>query len=124
MAWVCAFNLEPPEAVMRPAMLFAVLCSLMACGGGDVPGLPTAPSELGTGVVLYEHANFLGASGHVTSDVPDLEGLYGPCRHSDATDGEYYDWNHLCVLIASRARLARRRLHTTRLYGRVVLDDR
>ena len=43
--------------------------------------LPTAPSGLATGVVVYEHANFLGASAHITADISDLRGFKGPCEH-------------------------------------------
>ena len=80
---------------MRPAMLFAVLCTLTACGSA-VPVLPTAPSELATGVVLYQHADFLGASAHVTSDVPDLMRFDGPCGYEDSDGERHYDWND-CV---------------------------
>ena len=41
--------------------------------------LPTAPSELATGIVVYEHANFLGASAHITEDISDLSEFKGPC---------------------------------------------
>jgi hypothetical protein len=80
---------------MRFAILFAVFCTLTAC---KVEGLLlTAPSELTTGVVLYENANFLGASAHLTSDVPDLRPFDGPCGYTDSSDGErHYDWND-CV---------------------------
>ena len=45
--------------------------------------LPTAPSELTTGVVIYQHANFLGESAHITSDIENLESVRGPCVRSD-----------------------------------------
>jgi hypothetical protein len=65
-----------------------------ACGK---PSLPTAPSDLVTGVTLFEHANFQGESAHLTSDVPDLKDFKGPCRHesSSSTGGTdiTYDWN-------------------------------
>mgnify|MGYP002087987217 CR=1 FL=1 len=44
--------------------------------------LPTAPSELATGIVVYEHANFLGASAHITEDISDLKEFKGPCVES------------------------------------------
>jgi hypothetical protein len=54
---------------------------LEGCGGDN--RLPTAPSELTTGVVIYEHANFLGESAHITSDIENLESVRGPCVRSD-----------------------------------------
>jgi hypothetical protein len=46
--------------------------------------LPTAPSELTTGIVVYEHANYLGQSAHVTKDIRDLKDFdAGPCVRSD-----------------------------------------
>src|SRR4029078_12169843 len=41
--------------------------------------LPTAPSDLVSGIVVYENANYLGASAHITSDVDDLTHIKGPC---------------------------------------------
>jgi len=46
--------------------------------------LPTAPSELTVGVVIYEHANYLGRSAHVTGDLRDLKDFTGPCERSDS----------------------------------------
>lgn len=60
--------------------------------------LPMAPSDLTTGIVVYEHANFQGDSAHITQDTPDLRDVRGPCRHesSGASPGSttyYFDWN-------------------------------
>lgn len=59
--------------------------------------LPTGPSDLATGIVVYEHANFLGASAHITEDVRNLANVRGPCEHyePDGNDGGRYvhDWN-------------------------------
>ena len=52
-----------------------VLVSFLGCQAS----LPTAPSELATGIVVYEHANFLGASAHITEDISDLREFKGPC---------------------------------------------
>ena len=48
--------------------------------------LPTAPSDLTTGIVVYEHANFLGASAHITEDVSDLKEFKGPCFDAGGGD--------------------------------------
>jgi hypothetical protein len=45
--------------------------------------LPTAPSELTTGVVIYQHANFLGDSAHITADITNLAEVRGPCVRTD-----------------------------------------
>ena len=53
-----------------------------------------APSALTSGVILYEHANFLGNSAHLTADVPDLRDFRGPCFQGD--DASARNWND-CV---------------------------
>ena len=63
---------------------------------GCVESLPTAPSELTTGVTIYEHANFVGASAHLTQDVSDLKGYAGPCEHELTETTAQNDWND-CV---------------------------
>ena len=71
-----------------------LLVAAMATDCGK--SLPSAPSELLTGVTLYEHANFLGRSAHLTSDVRDLKDFDGPCEHtgSDANGtSTIHDWN-------------------------------
>ncbi len=51
--------------------------------------LPSAPSDLTMGVVVYEHANYLGRSAHITKDIKDLKNIdRGPCETEDTTD-----WN-------------------------------
>ena len=71
-----------------------VVLLALSIGCGEHATLPTAPSELVTGVVVYEHANFRGASAHITADIPDLDHFDGPCYHSGGSDNaDYYDWN-------------------------------
>jgi hypothetical protein len=38
-----------------------------------------APSALASGIVIYEHADYLGASAHITADIKDLADFKGPC---------------------------------------------
>jgi peptidase inhibitor family I36 len=53
-----------------------------ACRSKSLPG---APSELTTGIVVFEHANFTGASAHIEADVENLEDFRGPCVHTTST---------------------------------------
>lgn len=85
---------------MRPssvAFIAALTATLTGAAGCETNRLPTAPSDLATGIVVYEHANYQGASAHITDDVRDLRDVRGPCEHfdSDGSNGGryYYDWN-------------------------------
>lgn len=60
--------------------------------GCERPELPTSPSVLSTGIVLFEHANFQGNSANVTGDTPDLRNFTGSCVHSDG-ESVTRDWN-------------------------------
>ena len=66
------------------ALIFAVASTLV--GGACQKSLPTAPSELAEGLIVYEHDNFRGKSAHVTADIADLEMFNGPCvKHETLT---------------------------------------
>jgi hypothetical protein len=64
---------------------------------GCQKSLPSEPSQLSTGITVYEHANFQGESAHITGDTSDLRDFKGPCEHesSDSQGGSSvtYDWN-------------------------------
>lgn len=72
---------------------------LLAAGGAGCERhrLPTAPSELTAGIVVYEDANYLGRSAHITEDISDLRDVRGPCEHYESEPGGggryIYDWN-------------------------------
>jgi peptidase inhibitor family I36 len=68
-------------------LILASLLSLNGCGDK----LPTAPSDLTSGIVIYQHANFIGPSAHVTADIPDLETVRGPCVGSDTSSDSWDD---------------------------------
>jgi hypothetical protein len=63
--------------ITRAALVLAFAATATAC----LRSLPTAPSELVTGIIVYEHRNFRGRSAHVTRDIRDLKDFRGPCRH-------------------------------------------
>src|SRR3954469_8464514 len=61
----------------------------------DQQSLPAAPSEVTSGVTLYEHANYLGDSALLTRSSDDLRDYAGPCAHSDSsgtTGVTTFDW--------------------------------
>ena len=64
--------------------------------GACEDSLPTAPSDLKTGLVVYEHANFLGESAHITRDVADLRDFEGPCEEFDSQGSVTHHWNN-CI---------------------------
>ena len=74
----------------------ALLASTTACG--DRTPLPSAPSTLIAGIVIFQDANYRGKSSHVERDTPDLSTPEGPCEHE--LGGDYssvrYDWDN-CV---------------------------
>jgi len=70
------------------ARLATVLAStLLLCDGCRDNRLPGAPSDLTSGIVIYQHANFLGESALITTDIPDLAVVRGPCVRTD-TDAD------------------------------------
>lgn len=72
-----------------------IAIALAALSHGCSPEeLPMAPTPFNAGVILYEHANFLGNSAHLTADVPDLRDFRGPCFKGDDASGR--NWND-CV---------------------------
>jgi hypothetical protein len=82
-------------AYSRASGLVALIALAALAHGCTRPELPMAPTPLATGVILYEHANFLGNSAHLTADVSDLRDFRGPCLHSN-DDASSRDWND-CV---------------------------
>lgn len=53
--------------------------AVLAIVGCGAPSLPTAPSELTAGIVIYEDIDFQGVSGYVDRDLNDLSVFKGPC---------------------------------------------
>lgn len=96
MAKVNDVNVRAPSR-RRAAIALAVALLLFPGCQESMQPLPTTPSELTTGITVYEHANFLGESGHITRDIPDLGDFRGPCMHTETTyDGfteTFDDWD-------------------------------
>jgi len=76
----------------RACALAVVLLVAAVAHGCTEEELPMAPSEFSAGIIVYEHANFLGNSAYITSDMPDLRDFRGPCVH-ESDDGVERDWN-------------------------------
>jgi hypothetical protein len=77
-------------------LVYAIGSSLFLLSLACAKHLPTAPSELMTGIVVYEHANFDGASAHITADISDLTSFDGPCVEADDSPPVRtysYSWN-------------------------------
>ena len=77
---------------LQHGLAIGVLSGMAGC---DSTSLPMAPSEFTRGVVLWEHANFLGNSALLTESQVNLANFSGPCEH-DAGDSTFKDWND-CV---------------------------
>jgi peptidase inhibitor family I36 len=69
-----------PAGVALVAVAALSLSLVVACQ----QKLPTAPSDLATGIAIYEHANFQGRSSQVVRDISDLEDVSGPCEHESS----------------------------------------
>jgi hypothetical protein len=74
---------EQPS-VIRQALAISALALLIACSG--LEELPGAPSDLTTGIVIYQHADYLGVSAHLTQDIRHLRTVEGPCERPDYDD--------------------------------------
>ena len=64
------------------ALSFA--CASTTCEGPE--GLPSAPSSLTTGIVIFEGARYTGKSAHIQGDMGDLSKPDGPCTEIDEND--------------------------------------
>ena len=77
----------------RARVIVCLIGLAVLAPGCELPELPMSPSSLTDGVILFEHANFLGNSAHVTGDIADLRDFIGPCIHDDGEGGVSRDWN-------------------------------
>jgi hypothetical protein len=83
--------------MLRRSIAVVSLIGLSAISSGcSNPELPMSPTSFTSGIILFEHANFLGNSAHITTDVRDLRDFTGPCVHDDGNGSVTRDWND-CV---------------------------
>lgn len=78
----------------RGSGLVLALALAAVAYGCNPDELPMAPTSFNSGVILYEHANFLGNSAYLTADISDLKDFRGPCFEGDDASGR--NWND-CV---------------------------
>ena len=81
-----------------PHKACVIVCGVVLAvlgAGCERPELPMSPTTPSDGIVLFEHANFLGNSAYITGDIPDLREFKGPCVHGGGDDAAF-DWND-CV---------------------------
>ena len=75
------FNITRRYSRVFTTGLTGVTALLMA---GCEMALPTVPSEMTTGIVIYADTNFRGKSALVKASLQDLGDFGGPCKASDA----------------------------------------
>ena len=80
-----------PGARVRQQLTFTAIVSALLLSDGCNDKLPMAPSELTSGIAIYQHANFLGPSAHVTTDIADLAKVRGPCQPADDDAADSWD---------------------------------
>jgi len=77
----------------------AILLLALAVAACELKSLPTAPSELTSGLTIYLDANYLGESALLTHSIDDLGDFKGPCEHTESigtTTTTTFDWED-CV---------------------------
>ena len=70
-----------------------LVVAMSGCDGSALLVLPTAPSDLTSGITIYEHWNYGGESAVVKSDIADLGAYAGPCIDEDDDLASYELWD-------------------------------
>src|SRR5204862_4635867 len=78
-----------------------VLLILIMPSMGCQKTLPVSPSDWSSGVIIYEHANYLGESAFVDKDIANLDDYKGPCfttstNSSTSASDTHYFWKN-CI---------------------------
>ena len=85
------------DALLRAPLRSDSRSARLALCRHAVPALPTAPSNLTTGVAVYEHEDFMGLSAHLTEDVLNLQSYSQGCgqviRDGYPDESDQLDWN-------------------------------
>ena len=92
----------------RHRVIFVVAATVLA--SVCQKSLPTGPSKLAEGLIVYEHDQFRGQTAHITSDIPDLEVFDGPCVKQETitlpngatTQSRRFSWDN-CISSVSVA---------------------
>jgi hypothetical protein len=77
------------KVVVRRLLATTGVALLLACQ----KTFPVAPSDLTTGIIVYEHADYRGASAHITQDIADLKDFKGPCLELETGATTRDVWN-------------------------------
>ena len=72
----------------RSVVIVLILAGLPLLGACRFK-LPAEPSELSEGIVIYQDAEYMGASAHVTRDIADLQDYGGPCKRQELELGNW-----------------------------------
>ena len=78
---------------MRRGPVSVLLFAAMSGCGDGLFTLPNAPSDLTSGITIYEHWNYEGESALVTSDIADLGDYGGPCIDENDDLASYPLWD-------------------------------
>lgn len=70
-----------PAHPVRRGLIFVLASALLT--SNCQKSLPTGPSDLTEGLIVYEDDNYRGKSAHVTADIRDLAGFDGPCSKTE-----------------------------------------
>jgi hypothetical protein len=101
-------RIDQQEAAMlgarltRYRVIFVVTTTVLA--SVCQKSLPTGPSDLAEGLIVYEDDQFRGKTAHITSDIPDLEVFDGPCVKQEiitlpgggTTQSRRFNWDN-CI---------------------------
>ncbi|MCM3878625.1 MAG: beta/gamma crystallin family protein [Vicinamibacterales bacterium] len=86
--------------------VFVASLVLALSGLGCEDALPMAPSDWSRGVIVYEHANYLGESALVDKNISNLDDYKGPCMFTTSYGQGQSDTNYTWKNCISSIRVA------------------